>query len=216
VPARPNQREELVATIRLFACTRRVTPRIAPVAEIEIEGDDAATVRRVLAGDTEAFRALVERYEAKILRLVRSLAPRSSAHEDIAQDVFLSAFAALRSFDLARGEFAGWLFTIARNRCINAQKKMSPVFVRELPAVVLATTPADELAYEETRRRLDAAFLALPEDQRTAFVLEEVVGLSSEEVAEIEGVTAAAIRSRLSRAKARLRAALKSARGEDA
>jgi RNA polymerase sigma-70 factor (ECF subfamily) len=66
------------------------------------------------------------------------------------------------------------------------------------------------------QRRLDSALEALPEEQRSSFVLEEMVGLTADQIAEIEGVAATTIRSRLSRAKARLRAALAPFVGEDA
>jgi RNA polymerase sigma-70 factor, ECF subfamily len=171
------------------------------------EGDDQA-VARVLAGETAAFRVLVERYQVPVLRLVRSLAPRSTAHEDLAQEAFVAAFVALPTFDGQRGRFASWLFTIAKNKCLNAQKKMGPVFVAEPPAVVVATTPADELARAEVRRSLDAALDALPEDLRATFVLAEIVGVPADQIAEMEGVSPGTIRSRLSRARASLRATL--------
>jgi RNA polymerase sigma-70 factor, ECF subfamily len=185
----------------------------APLLPLEASDDDALFVARVLAGETEVFRVLVERYQASVLRIARNLAPRGVAPEDIAQDAFVSAFVALRAFDAFRGPFASWLFAIAKNKSLNARKKMRPLLVDPLPIVVSATTPADELADAETRRRLDAALEALPEDQRSCFVLEELVGLTTGQVAEIEGVAEGTIRSRLSRAKATLRAALV---GEDA
>jgi RNA polymerase sigma-70 factor (ECF subfamily) len=176
---------------------------------------DEETVARVLAGDTEAFRALVERYQMPILRLVRNLAPRSAAPEDIAQDTFVSAFVALGSFDGRRGGFSGWLFTIAKNKCFNARKKRAPLALAEPPAPATTVTPADELARAEVGRRLDAALEALPDDLRESFVLSEIVGLSVERIAEMERVSSGAIRSRLSRARTRLRAALSPLGGDD-
>ena len=189
---------------------------IAPAPEaITGEGDDEA-IARVLAGDTAAFRVLVERYEAPVLRLVRNLAPPSTGHEDLAQEAFASAFVALATFDARRGRFASWLFTIAKNKCKNARKKKGPIAVAEVSTMASQTTPADELARAEVRRSLDAALEALTEDMRTCFVLAEIVGLGADEIAEMDGVSPAAIRSRLSRAKARLRAALEPLQGEDA
>ncbi len=188
----------------------------APAPEaVTGEGDDEA-IARVLAGDTAAFRVLVERYEAPVLRLVRNLAPQSTGHEDLAQEAFVSAFVALATFDARRGRFVSWLLTIAKNKCKNARKKMAPIAVAEPPTVVSGTTPADELARTEVRRSLDAALESLSEDLRTCFVLAEIVGLAGDEIAAIEGVSPGTIRSRLSRAKARLRAALAPLHGEDA
>jgi len=176
---------------------------------------DAEAIARVLSGDTEEFRSLLERYEARVLRFVRNVAPRSTAHEDIAQDVFVSAFVALASFDVRRGSFLTWLFAIAKNKCINAGRKMAPLLVARLPIAIAPTTPADELARAEIRVCLDAALDGLPEDQRDCFVLAELVGLTTEQIAEIEGVVTSTVRSRLSRAKAGLRAALSPLLGEE-
>jgi RNA polymerase sigma-70 factor, ECF subfamily len=185
----------------------------APAPEaVTREGDEEA-IARVLAGETAAFRVLVERYEATVLRLVRNLAPRSTGHEDLAQEAFVAAFVALATFDGQRGRFASWLLTIAKNKCLNARKKMAPIPVAEPPTGVCDTTPADELARADVRRSLDAALEALPADLRTCFVLAEIVGLAAEEIAEMEAVSPGTIRSRLSRAKARLRAALEPLQG---
>jgi RNA polymerase sigma-70 factor (ECF subfamily) len=180
---------------------------ILPAAAIADDGD-AEVVARVLAGDTEGFRILVERYEVAVLRIVGNLAPRSSSREDIAQEVFVSAFVALATFDGRRGRFASWLFAIARNKSLNARKRMSPHLLEDPEALPDARTPDDACGDAEIRRRLDDALEALPAPERTCFVLEEIVGLTTAQVAEVEGVAIGTIRSRLSRAKAHLRAAL--------
>ncbi len=143
-----------------------------PAAAIAHDGD-AEVVARVLAGDTEGFRTLVERHEVSVLRIVRNLAPRSSSPEDIAQDVFVSAFVALATFDGRRGRFSSWLFAIARNRSLNARKRMSPRLLEEPEALPDARAPDDACSNAEIRRRLDDALEALPAPQRTCFVLEE-------------------------------------------
>jgi RNA polymerase sigma-70 factor (ECF subfamily) len=169
---------------------------------------DTDVVARVLAGDTEAFRILVERYERPVLRIVRNLTPRWSSREDVAQEVFVSAFVALATFDGRRGRFASWLFVIARNKSLNARKRMAPQLLEDPEALPDARLPDDACGNAELRRRLDDALEALPVEQRTCFVLEEIVGLTTAQVAEVEGVAIGTVRSRLSRAKARLRAAL--------
>ena len=77
-----------------------------------------------------------------------------------------------------------------------------------MPERPQARTPEDDLSEKEAFARLDRALAALPVEQRTAFVLAELEGLSHEEISQIEGVAAGTIRSRLSRAKAELRAHL--------
>jgi RNA polymerase sigma-70 factor (ECF subfamily) len=104
-----------------------------------------------------------------------------------------------------RPRFSTWLFSIARNKCLNALKKGVPTPSDELPAPHDPATPADALERKELLERLDAALDSLPEEMKTAFVLTEFSGLSSEEVAEIQGVEPGTVRSRVSRARDRIR-----------
>src|SRR5947207_15896964 len=82
--------------------------------------EDLAIIERVCAGDRDAFTLLVERHQSAIFRTVRNLLPDAVECEDLAQDVFLTAFNKLAAFDPGRASFRTWLLTIARNRCLNA------------------------------------------------------------------------------------------------
>jgi RNA polymerase sigma-70 factor (ECF subfamily) len=185
----------------------------AAASEDRFADDDDDAIARVLAGETAAFRILVERHEGPIVRFARGLAPRSSAPEDIAQEAFVSAFMALATFDRRRGRFRSWLLTITKNLCLNARQKKTPLPLAEPPETVAPFTPADELVAAHARRSLDAALGALPDPLRSCFVLAEIVGVPMGEVADMDRVPIGTIRSRLSRAKARLRAALAPIRG---
>jgi RNA polymerase sigma-70 factor (ECF subfamily) len=169
--------------------------------------EDLEVIRRILAGDTEAFRLLVVRYQRPLFGFIRNLVPGPDG-EDIAQDVFLAAFANLASFDPSRAGFSTWLFTIARNRCLAALKKRRPVLCARLPERADSRTPDVEASEEEWFRRLDDALEQLPVEQRTAFVLAELQGLAHDEIARMEGVSVGTVKSRLSRAREKLRALL--------
>ena len=176
---------------------------------------DGTVVQRVLAGDREAFRELVVRYQNPVFRLARNLLRSAGRAEELTQEVFLAAYGALPDFDPGRGRFSSWLLAIARNKCINDNKKKRAILLDELPGPIDPRTPCDALAQREQFERFDQALDALPDEQRSAFVLRELVGLSTAELAQIEGVDKATIRSRVSRAKAQLRAALDPARGDE-
>lgn len=179
-----------------------------PFAPAERDLDDATIVERVCRGDVDSFRLLIVRYEAQVHRLLRNLCHSQTAVEDLAQDVFLSAFLALRGFDAARGRFSSWLFCIAKHHGINAKKKHQPILVDDLAATPSLRTPADDLVCAQLERRLDATLRSLPDEQHSTFVLTEFLGLTPEEIAEIEGCTQSTIRSRLHRAKAALLAVI--------
>jgi RNA polymerase sigma-70 factor (ECF subfamily) len=171
------------------------------------------TIDRVLAGDTEAFRALVVRYQQPVLAFVGNLLRDRHHAEDVAQDVFLLAFARLGSFDAGRAAFSTWLFTIARNRCLNALSRRSPATTAHPPEPTDPHTPLAGLIRREALDQLDRALDDLPTPQRTAIVLAELVGLDQAEVARIEGVAPGTVRSRISRAKKALTESIRRAAG---
>jgi RNA polymerase sigma-70 factor (ECF subfamily) len=170
--------------------------------------DDEEAVRRVLAGEREAFRSLVTNHRSAVCATVRALASRRADWEDIAQDVFLAAFQHLPSFDSAKGSFRTWLLAIARNQCRNRLRQTAPETVSILPEQFCDRTPVALAAEAEWFERLDAGLAALPEEQRLVFVLVELQGASYEEAAAIAETTVGTVKSRLFRAKAWLREVL--------
>jgi len=166
--------------------------------------DETPTIERVLQGDTESFRLLVERYERSVVRMIRNITADTHSCEDLAQDVFLTAFAKLQTFDPARSRFSTWLLTIARNKSINHLKKKRPRVSAAPPARLDGTTPLEVLTQREAFAKLEQALASLPSQQRRAFVLVEFEGLAYEQAAQIEGTHVGTIKSRVSRARARL------------
>ncbi|HEV3256144.1 MAG TPA: sigma-70 family RNA polymerase sigma factor [Gemmataceae bacterium] len=171
--------------------------------------DDLQVIRRVLAGDTESFRLLVEQHEERLFCLIRNLIPDRHEREDIAQEVFLAAYTHLRSYKPGRAAFSTWLLAIARNKCLNALKKRTPRAAAVAPEPEDVRTPDVEAAETEWFRQLDAALDALPFEQRTAFVLAEIQGLSLQEIGTIERVNLGTVKSRISRAREKLRSLLR-------
>jgi RNA polymerase sigma-70 factor, ECF subfamily len=165
-------------------------------------------IDRVLKGEADAFRFLVERYERPVFCMIHNMIHRHHDCEDLVQDVFVSAFKSLHSHDASRSSFLTWLFTIARNKCLNAMARKSPTLMHQLPEKAERKTPQDHLVNQELFEQLDQALATLPLEQKTAFVLAELVELTCEDIATIEGTPAGTIRSRVSRARTALRSSL--------
>lgn len=169
--------------------------------------EDRELVRRVLAGHTDEFRVFVDRYQPSVHRFTRALLRNREDADDMTQEVFLAAFANLSSYASSRAAFSTWLFTIAHNRCINLLKRRRPAELDDA-ADVEDVAPRDALDSEELAQQLDRALDALPLEQRSAFVLAEIEELPYSEIARIERTTVGTVKSRIHRAKQRLRSLL--------
>ena len=164
-------------------------------------------IQRVLGGDTEAFRWIVERYQGPVWQLIHHLVG-SDISDDLAQDVFVSAFAKLAGYDPGQSRFSTWLFTIARNKAINAMKKKRPTCVSDLPERPCQGNPSDDAVHKELLEQLDLEVEKLPPRQRRALILADYQQLPYDEIAQIEGIRLGTVKSRINRARARLRAVL--------
>lgn len=169
--------------------------------------DEQLIIRNIVNGDREVFRLLVERYQKPVIRMISNIVNDKHTCEDIAQEVFFSAYKELAHFDDMKSKFSTWLFTIARNKSLNAIKKKKTQTVDELPDVA-ETKKGDELEKQEFLNELDKQLHSLPKDQMTVFVLAEFEKLPYEEIAQIEGVREGTIRTRLHRAKQKLAKAM--------
>ncbi len=170
--------------------------------------DDLQAIERVKAGDVDAFRTLVMAYERPVFQLAKNLLSNADDCDEVAQETFLAAYVNLGAYDPGRAKFSTWLLTIARNKCLNLLKRKSPKSTASAVESSDWRTPVDDAMNDELHRRLDAALDQLPIEQKTAFVLAELHGLSYEEISQIEGVKLGTVKSRISRAKERLRKVL--------
>lgn len=166
--------------------------------------DELRSIRRVLSGELDEFRVLVEQYQDAVFRLVRNIVGDRHDGEDVAQDVFVTAYEHLSSYDPSRSAFSTWLLTIARNKCLNFVKKRRPQ-ASEIAEPVQVRTPATDAVEREFFEQLDRAMTQLPIEQRSAFVLSEIEKLSYQAIAVIEGTKIGTVKSRVNRAKRRLR-----------
>jgi len=165
-------------------------------------------------GKSESFRRLVERYQHPIFQMIFNLVHDSHAAEDISQDVFIAAYRKISTFDPMRSKFATWLFTIARNKSINHLRKKKRDLSRVHGETATDADPCRLACKEELFQKLDDSLKQLPLRQQRAFVLAEFENLPYEEIAQIECISIGTVKSRIHRAKQKLRHALEQIIGE--
>lgn len=165
-------------------------------------------------GDVDAFNQLVRLYEGRIYNLCYRMLGDSDFAADAAQDTFLAAYRKLYTF--RGGSFRSWLFRIATNTCydvLRARKRRPTTSLdaamddseRPYEPMDPGETPASYALRRELSDTLHQCLDMLPEEQRVVVVLSDVQGLSYNEIAEVVDTSLGTVKSRLSRARARLR-----------
>ncbi|MDF2693198.1 MAG: polymerase, sigma-24 subunit, subfamily [Labilithrix sp.] len=179
----------------------------------EVAPLDPALVARCRAQDPMAFRAFVVRHERMVFALLSRMLGRGSEVEDLAQETFVRAYRAFPSFDpTGPAKLSTWLLTIATRLALDSRKRRR-LDVREIEEGSEGTTgstPEISLERRELGKAIAAAAAALPDDQRAALVLAELHGLSIAEIAEALEVPENTAKTRLFRAREKMRAALAS------
>ncbi|MCE2416000.1 sigma-70 family RNA polymerase sigma factor, partial [Candidatus Poribacteria bacterium] len=175
---------------------------------------DVELIRRILQGDQDAFSPLVKKYQKGVHTLAWRKIGDFHIAQEITQDAFLTAYKKLRTLK-NHHQFAGWLYVIAANLCRDYLKKS------RLPMESLDTTDAnevDKVSYsqyvaekqkadaDETRREVVKKLLQkLPESERTVMMMHYLGEMTIKSISEFLGVSQNTIKSRLSRARNRLR-----------
>jgi len=178
---------------------------------------DDELVSRLQAGDQAAYAQLVEENAGKIYRLALRMMGNETDAEDVLQETFLSAFRSIDRFE-ARSSLSTWLYRIASNAALMRLRRKEPeqVSVDEplerddgemIPRQFFdfCCLPEDDLLREEARVEMMRAVEELPATLRTVFVLRDIEGLSTEETAEALDLSISAVKSRLMRARLKLR-----------
>jgi RNA polymerase sigma-70 factor (ECF subfamily) len=183
-----------------------------------MELTDAAFVTKARAGDTDAFRVLVERHSRSLFRLAFRMTGNEQDAEDVVQESFLRAYRQLSKFD-DRASFGTWLYRIAsncsldlvRSRKRRSEQIVSPDSEQDDPvAAVPAADPTPERSAfsSEVRERVTAAMGELSATERTAFVLRHFEGMCIEEVSRVLECQPGAAKHSVFRAVQKLRRAL--------
>lgn len=176
---------------------------------------DPGVLERAREGDHAAFRDLVRHHDAGLRSLTFRLLGDASRMDDVLQDAYVRAYRGLGSF---RGESSvrTWMYRITYNACLDDMRRRSRV--RDLPMDAAPDRPAlgpDPGERAVLRSGLAAALAALPPDQRSAVLLVDAEGFDYAAAAKVLGVAEGTVASRVSRARATLRGALKNDREEE-
>jgi RNA polymerase sigma-70 factor (ECF subfamily) len=176
---------------------------------------DQELARQSQAGSLPAFEELVYRYEGRVYAFTMNFCRNTADASEVTQDTFVRAFQAVGQFDCCR-DFAPWLFTIARSKCIDHRRRAPPAADAPLPELSLEDTPAELLARREERQDLWAlARRCMPDVQFQALWLRYVEDLSVEGIAQALHKTQTHVKVLLFRARQTLARQLKAVPGKD-
>ncbi|HKS36184.1 MAG TPA: sigma-70 family RNA polymerase sigma factor [Verrucomicrobiae bacterium] len=183
---------------------------------------DAELMLRVKRGDRAAFEALVNRYKQPVMNLAYRTLGDATEAEDLAQNAFVQVFKSAHRYRVS-ARFSTWLFTIARNLCLNEIRRRSRHPAESLDAKhpemedqplrqfedLKGISAPDLLLQGELERKIQEAVADLPENQRTAILLCRENELSYEDIARVLGCSLSATKSLIHRGRETLKQKLK-------
>jgi RNA polymerase sigma-70 factor, ECF subfamily len=179
------------------------------------ELSDAEVIQQVLDGNTALFELLMRRYNERVYRAARAIVRDDLEAEDVMQQAYVNAFTHLRQFN-GSARFSTWLTRIVINESLARVRRQGryEAFDDELSNVepFMSRNPSEnperQAFTSELRELLEWAIDTLPDGMREVFMLRDVEGLSTSEVAECLGVTEDVVKTRLSRGRAALRSVM--------
>ncbi len=180
----------------------------------------AFSLEALRKGDRAEFARLVEAYYPTIYRVALRLTGSAQDAEDVLQETFLKAYRHLNGFD-GRSSLSTWLYRIATNEALMLLRKQKPGQVsmdepiqteegeqEPMQIVDWCCLPEEEFMSAEAQKELDQAVARLPASLRAVFLLRDIEGLSTQETGEVLNLSETAVKTRLSRARLRLREVL--------
>jgi len=195
------------------------------IEHIQNYDNETELVHKAQKGDQRAFSLLVKKYESTVYSFAFKVCRNEEKATETLQDTFVNVYRKLDQFN-GKAKFSTWLYQIVTNNCLMKRRKTKldqasvslgtqegtqedshhDDTIQPIHTIPIARgTPQDEIMQKELREHLDKAILKLPMDHRITFILRDVEGRSSEEVAKILKISLPAVKSRLRRARVTLR-----------
>ena len=177
-----------------------------------MDAEDSELVVRSKDGDLQAFNFIVQRYQSQVLNLSARIIGDRGRAEDVTQETFISAYQAIGRF--RGGSLPAWLMRIAANASRDSlrgsrrrpeQSLDESLESQSFQPVSAEPSPEEHAERSELNAELQKAILALSDNQRAVLVLIDVQGFSYEETTEFVGVSIGTVKSRLNRARRRVR-----------
>ncbi|MEM6455750.1 MAG: sigma-70 family RNA polymerase sigma factor [Acidobacteriota bacterium] len=181
--------------------------------DVRDRAEDCALAQAAARGDERAWCTLLDRYGDRLYGVARRFAANEAEAEDLTQEIVLQLYRNLHRYD-GRAPLLGWTLRLARNRCIDAYRaRRARPLAHAVPETVLATLPNGDdperrAAARQELAQVRAALDALPEELATAFVLRDFEELTYDDIAAALAVPLGTVKSRISRARRALFAAL--------
>lgn len=176
---------------------------------------DSKIIEGCQKGDMPSFEKLYLTYQHSIYNLAYRMCGEHNEAEDLSSDIFLALLIKIKKFKF-RSHFSAWFYKLATNLCldrIRRKKKFSFQSLDEVKEQTLTQQgfPCDfDPAKEDLERSVQSALNSLPQKQRMCIILRDVEGFSYRRISEILGISEGTVRSRLSRARERMRRELAS------
>lgn len=198
--------------------TEAIDQGAAEAVKLAADLTDEQVVERVRAGEQRLFEVLMRRHNPQVYRAARSILHDDGEAEDVMQDAYVRAYEHLAEFE-GRSRFSTWVTRIAIHEALARARRSKRYDTLDagaegpsMPAAA-AANPEQQTSDGEMRRLLQNAVEALPEEFRSVFVLRAVHGMNGAEVADCLGLEEATVKTRLFRARGRLRDLLEAAGG---
>ncbi|MDD3766584.1 MAG: sigma-70 family RNA polymerase sigma factor [Eubacteriales bacterium] len=163
-------------------------------------------IAKAAKGDISAFEQLVADYQSMVYNIALKLLCNTEDAADAAQDALIKVYRNIGSFN-GKSKFSTWIYRITYNTCLDKMRKSKNQEYELLDdtAVDTASTPQSALMDKERAQIIQKAIYSLPHDQKTVIVMRDIHGLSYDEIADVLNCSLGTVKSRINRARIKLR-----------